>query len=78
MIEEAVLEQMQQSRKPVAEAGYEKEAGLYAIFLAQPSSLGDFAKGGALVYLGKAEDALAKRVLRTHFISGTTGSSTLR
>ncbi len=66
------------SRRPVERAIYPNYAGLYAIFLAQSASLGEFAKGGDLIYFGKAEHSLASRDFKTHFTSGKTGSSTLR
>jgi GIY-YIG catalytic domain-containing protein len=56
-------------------------AGLYAVYgdrevwrelgLGQPPD-------GRPLYVGKAEDSLIARDLRTHFGSGRTGSSTLR
>lgn len=55
--------------------------GLYAVHAAPKTwvvlGLGDPPDGRPL-YVGKAEDSLARRDIRTHFSNGKTGSSTLR
>jgi hypothetical protein len=78
MKEKDILQQMMKSRRPVEEASYPDSPGLYTISMTKQSLLDGFAKGGDLIYLGKAEDRLSRRDLRTHFRSGATGRSTLR
>jgi hypothetical protein len=54
--------------------------GLYAIYgdAVAWSQLGIDADGDGPLYVGKAEDSLVARDLRTHFGDGRTGSSTVR
>lgn len=57
---------------------YPKEPGIYAFKLADSSNLGDFGKGGQIIYIGIAKQSLHDRDFNQHFKSGKTGSSTLR
>jgi hypothetical protein len=57
---------------------YPKEPGIYAFKLATNSNLGDFGKGGQIIYIGIAKQSLHDRDFNQHFKSGKTGSSTLR
>jgi hypothetical protein len=70
-----------QAARPVATATVAAKPGLYAVFASgdvwQELGLGEPPDDRPL-YLGKAEDSLASRDLKTHFESGATGRSTLR
>jgi hypothetical protein len=57
---------------------YSKKPGLYAFILSDKSNLKEFGKGRQVIYVGKAEDSLTKRDLKTHFVDKKTGRSTLR
>ena len=59
-------------------SAYSEKPGLYAFILAEKSDLKIFGKGGQVIYVGKAEDSLTKRDLKTHFSDRGTGRSTLR
>jgi hypothetical protein len=79
---DAVLEALSASAaSPVARADVPGSRGLYAVHGAgsvwRDLGLGDPPDERPL-YIGKAEDSLVARDIRTHFSSGRTGSSTLR
>lgn len=52
--------------------------GIYGIFLTAGISLEDLHLSQDLIYVGKAEDSIEKRILGGHFKSNKSGSSTLR
>ncbi len=75
---EQIIDKINKSIQPVNKVKLPKTPGLYGIFLGNDCSLGEFAQGHKLIYLGKSENSLAKRIEGTHLKSGKTGSSTLR
>jgi len=52
--------------------------GIYFIRLSEKSNLSCFGTPFSLLYIGKAEDSLKDRLVNQHFITGKTGSSSLR
>lgn len=78
-----MLESLAPPGVPITEADTRvpSAAGLYAIYGDQEAALQlGLSPAGThtLLYVGKAEDSLVTRDLRTHFTSGRTGKSTVR
>ena len=67
--------------KPVAHADLPDVPGCYAL-VADPQAMHELSlKPGSsrsVLYVGKAEDSIRKRVSGTHLVESRTGSSTLR
>jgi hypothetical protein len=80
---QAVMSSLQAPRFPVCEAlpTLPPVPGLYAIYgdeLAWAELRLDIPDEDLPLYVGKAEDSMVKRDLKTHFGDGRTGSSTVR
>jgi hypothetical protein len=73
-----VIGQTEKTRRPLEKLDLPRRPGLYGIFLAPTSLLPGFATGGELLYVGKAQDSLCKRISKDHFKTGTTGRSPVR
>jgi hypothetical protein len=81
LVEDALRALRTTSSSPDAEGTVPSRPGLYAIY-GGPEAWADLGLGNPPddrpLYVGKAEDSLASRDLKTHFGSGRTGSSTVR
>jgi hypothetical protein len=74
----AVESRLRATRTTIGELNPPSTAGVYAIFLLEPSALKPFAPGrDGLIYVGTSSN-LAQREFENHLDSSSTGFSTLR
>jgi len=74
-IAEAILSS---KRKFKDDLGCPDKPGLYAFILREKADLGVFGKPGQVIYVGRAEDSLAKGDWNADLKEGKTGASALR
>lgn len=74
----SIVKSIYDSRAPIKDVLPPEVPGLYGVFLSPNLAFDNLCEAGELIYIGKAEDSLARRELKDHFASGKTGKSSLR